>query len=178
MAGLDVRIHPESEVKYLREWGNHVSIDRWVYCSTQLYVGDWVHIAPHVSIIGGQKSTLRIGNFSGISTGARIICGSENFVNSLCGFMPDEYKQTTYGAKVMEDYSWVGAGAIIMPNIRIAEGSVIGAGAVLTKDTEPWMVYQGVPAKSVKRRDMEGILYNAKRLIKDYESKSKASLPF
>jgi galactoside O-acetyltransferase len=46
----------------------------------------------------------------------------------------------------------------------MAEGSVLGAGAVLTKDTEPWMVYTGIPAKPIKMRNKELILENARKL--------------
>lgn len=47
---------------------------------------------------------------------------------------------------------WIGFGAQIMPGVQIADGCVIGAGAVVTKDTEPYCTYGGVPAKIIKRR--------------------------
>jgi galactoside O-acetyltransferase len=51
-----------------------------------------------------------------------------------------------------------------MPGITIREGSVIGAGSLVTKDTEPWMIYVGSPAKAVKLRDKELILRGGKEL--------------
>jgi len=51
-----------------------------------------------------------------------------------------------------------------MPGITLAEGSVVGAGSVLTKDTEPWTVYVGSPAKPVSIRDPELALKGAKSL--------------
>ena len=161
----DVRIDKSATVKHLMRHGDHISIDMGVYCSVELYLGSWVHIAPHVSIIGGEKSSLHIGNFAGISTGARMVCGSEDFVNSLLGFMPEEYKINTYGINVISDYAWVGAGAIVLPGLSLAEGSVLGAGAVLTKDTEPWTIYVGNPARPLKMRNKDLILENAKRLL-------------
>jgi maltose O-acetyltransferase len=47
---------------------------------------------------------------------------------------------------------WVGMGACILPGVSIGEGCVIGAGAVVTKDLEPWTVAVGNPAKPVKSR--------------------------
>jgi len=161
----DVRIDERAILKHLMGTGNHVSIDIWVYCSVRLWVGSWVHIAPHVSIIGGERSTLKIGDFSGISTGGKIICGGEDFVNSLCGFVPEEFRSTTYGITTLENFSWVGAGAILLPNVTMAEGSVVGAGAVLTKSTEPWVVYAGNPARPLKERNKEKILENYYKLI-------------
>ena len=46
----------------------------------------------------------------------------------------------------------MGAKAIILPGLKIADGSVIGAGAVLTRDTEPFKIYAGNPAKYIKDR--------------------------
>jgi dTDP-4-amino-4,6-dideoxy-D-glucose acyltransferase len=165
--GDDVYIDSTAKLWYPQKIGDHVSVDMCVYCSVQLFTGNWVHIAPLTSIIGGIQSTLIIGNFAGISTGARIICGSEDFVNSLLGFMPEEYKTVIYGKNIISDFAWVGAGAIVMPDVVMAEGSVLGAGSVLTHDTEPWMVYVGSPARPVRERDKDNILKNAKRLLNE-----------
>lgn len=53
---------------------------------------------------------------------------------------------------VIKDDVWIGFGAIIMPGVNIGEGCVIGAGAVVTKNCEPYGVYVGVPAKLIKKR--------------------------
>lgn len=47
---------------------------------------------------------------------------------------------------VIEDNCWIGYGAQIMPGITIHNGSVVGAGAVVTKDVEKNTVVGGVPA--------------------------------
>jgi dTDP-4-amino-4,6-dideoxy-D-glucose acyltransferase len=51
-----------------------------------------------------------------------------------------------------------------MPGVTLAEGSVVGSNSVLTKDTEPWTIYVGNPAKPIKIRDNETILQYAKEL--------------
>ncbi len=48
---------------------------------------------------------------------------------------------------------WIGFGAQVMAGVTVADGCVIGAGAVVTKDTEPYGVYVGVPAKLKKYRE-------------------------
>ncbi len=160
----DIRIDPTAIVKHLMKTGRHISIDMCVYCSVELYLSDWNHIAPLTSIIGGEKSTLSLGNFAGISTGARIICGSEDFVNSLLGIVPQKFKKTIHGHNIIKDFAWVGAGAIVLPDLVLAEGSVLGAGAVLTRDTEPWTVYAGNPARPIKMRNKKLILENAQKM--------------
>jgi putative colanic acid biosynthesis acetyltransferase WcaF len=56
----------------------------------------------------------------------------------------------------IKPYTWIAANAIILPGLVLAEGSVIGAGAVLSKNTEPWSVYAGNPAYLVKKRKIFG----------------------
>jgi len=48
--------------------------------------------------------------------------------------------------------TWIGHGAIIMPEVKIGNGAVVGSGAVVTRDVEPYMIVVGVPAKVVRRR--------------------------
>jgi acetyltransferase-like isoleucine patch superfamily enzyme len=56
------------------------------------------------------------------------------------------------GAVKIEDYCWVAYRATILPGVTLAEGTVLGAGSVLTRDTEPYGIYAGIPAKKVGER--------------------------
>jgi phosphonate metabolism protein (transferase hexapeptide repeat family) len=47
---------------------------------------------------------------------------------------------------------WIGHGAIVLPGISIGHGAVVAAGAVVTKNVEPYAVVAGVPAKRIKWR--------------------------
>ena len=47
---------------------------------------------------------------------------------------------------------WLGAGAIVLDGVSIEKGSVIGAGAVVSKDIPPYSVAVGVPARVVRNR--------------------------
>jgi putative colanic acid biosynthesis acetyltransferase WcaF len=49
-------------------------------------------------------------------------------------------------------YSWVCARASVSPGVNLAEGAVLGLASVATDDLEPWTVYAGVPARTVKKR--------------------------
>jgi acetyltransferase-like isoleucine patch superfamily enzyme len=46
--------------------------------------------------------------------------------------------------------SWLGARVVVLPGVHVAPGCVVGAGAVVTRDTEPNGVYVGVPARRVR----------------------------
>ena len=82
-----------------------------------------------------------------ISQGAMIIQGSHN------------YKRIDYptmsGPVVLEEGSWVGAGAMVMLGVTLRSHSVLSAGSVATKDLDPYMIYQGNPAQVVRERLIE-----------------------
>jgi len=53
---------------------------------------------------------------------------------------------------VINDDVWIGSNAIILPGVTIGKGAIIGAGAVVTKNVEPYAIVAGVPAKKIKTR--------------------------
>jgi maltose O-acetyltransferase len=57
------------------------------------------------------------------------------------------------GPVVIEDYVWIANRAIILPGITIGKGAVVAAGAVVTKDVEPYTIVGGVPAKKIGVRN-------------------------
>jgi maltose O-acetyltransferase len=61
----------------------------------------------------------------------------------------------TGGPVTIEDYVYIGPRAIILPNVRIGRGAVIGAGAVVTQDVSEYAVVAGVPARFIRERSRE-----------------------
>jgi galactoside O-acetyltransferase len=165
--GVDLYVDSTSKIKYPKEssFGNHVAIDFCVYISTSVKIGDYVHIAPHTSIIGGKESKLIMKDFSGISSGCRILCGSDDFTEGMMNpQVPLEFRSPKVTTITFERFSCVGVNCVVMPGVTLGEGSVIGSGSVVTKDTEPWTIYVGSPAKPIKKRNKEKIIENAKKL--------------
>jgi len=56
------------------------------------------------------------------------------------------------GVITVEDDVWIGANAVILKNVRLGKGSVVASGAVATKDTAPYTIVGGVPAKKISER--------------------------
>lgn len=108
----------------------------------QLQVGDWTHI--NRGCILDARGGLKIGNNVSISYNVTLLTGSHD-----C-FKPDfpgEYLPIRIG-----DHVWIGANATILNNVKIGEGAVVAAGAVVTKDVPPYTIVGGVPAKVISER--------------------------
>ncbi|CAB4125501.1 WbbJ Acetyltransferase (isoleucine patch superfamily) [uncultured Caudovirales phage] len=163
----DVFIHMDVEFKVQPILGDHIAIDKGVYSTVNATIGDYVHIGPYVTIIGGKKSSFTAKGFNNIMAGARIICGSDRFDGSgLFGAMiPDELKGTQIIEPViMEEFSNIGTNAIVLPGSILRKGVLLSAGSLLKGDTEEWGVYKGNPAVLVKKIDPTTILNNANKL--------------
>jgi acetyltransferase-like isoleucine patch superfamily enzyme len=146
--------------------GNHIAIDPWVYISTQLYLEDYIHIAPHVSIIGGSERKLIMKNFTSIGSGTKIVVGGDDFNSGMINpTIPLKYRNPTIPTDiVMEEFSTIAVNCTVLPGIVLAEGSVIGANSLVLKNTEPWTIYAGSPARPIKKRNKDLILQYAKEL--------------
>lgn len=55
-----------------------------------------------------------------------------------------------YNPPIIGDYVWIGAGCNILPGVSIGEGSIIGAGSVVTKDIPAYSIAVGNPCKVIK----------------------------
>ncbi|MGC8886308.1 MAG: WcaF family extracellular polysaccharide biosynthesis acetyltransferase [Verrucomicrobiia bacterium] len=90
---------------------------------------------------------VKIGNNVCISQGVYLCTGNHN------------YKKVTFDLIVkpiiIEDGVWVGAKAIVCPGVTLKSHSVITAGSVVTKDAQSFTIYQGNPAKEIKKRIIE-----------------------
>jgi len=167
--GYDVIIDDFVKIKrpHLVNIGNHIAIDWGFYCTTSLDIGDYTHISPYVTCIGGAKGKFITKGFNNIMAGARIICSSDRFDDSgLFGAMiPDDLKgKQILGDVVMEEFSNIGTNAIVLPNSILRKGVLLTAGSLLMGDTEEWGVYKGNPAVLVKKIDKTKIIESAKKL--------------
>ena len=117
-------------------------------------IGKDTYINPNVIMVKDKYSTeviIRIGDRVAISPGVIIISASAPN-NSL---LKDNYyvKKNLIKTEnvIIKNDVWVGAGSIILPAITIGKESIIGAGAVVTKDVPERSIVAGIPAKIIRR---------------------------
>lgn len=126
--------------------GKKVEINPFVVLwPTSLVIGNNVQINPGTSIYG----RVVIGNNVMIAPNCMIVGGNHGIEKNG---KPMIYQNSTEKGVFIEDDVWIGANSVICDGVKIAKGTVIGAGSVVTKDTEPYSIYIGVPAKFLKYR--------------------------
>lgn len=130
--------------------GEHTRIQPFAYLQTD---GGRIEIGKHCSVnayaVLYGHGGLVIGNYVRIATHTVIVPGNHNFDRTDIPIA----LQGSSGQEIrIDDDVWIGAGVKILGGVQIAKGSIIGAGSVVTKSTEPYGIYAGVPAKLIKSR--------------------------
>lgn len=152
--------------------GNNVKIDDFVYFNggEETIIGDYVHITSFSYISGGGK--LIMEDFSGISAGVKLFTGTDDFNGgSLTNpTIPPKYRNPIRSFIHIKKHAVVSTNSVILPGVTIGEGTIIGAGSVVTKDCDDWCIYAGSPATKIKiRPNSDKILELEKILRKDEE---------
>lgn len=124
--GRGVNIKPSVNVKY--PW--------------QLSIGDYSWIGEGVWL--DSLAPIAIGAHACLSQGVYCCTGSHDWTDPAFGLITKPIS--------IENGAWVGARATILPGVTVASHCVITAGSVLSKSTEPDMIYAGNPAVALKKR--------------------------
>lgn len=106
-----------------------------------LDVGDDVVVHRHVLL--DDRGGIEIGHGASVSDFANVYSHTHDIVDGRIVFTP----KTVIGAGARITYH-----ATILAGTRVAEDSMVGAGSMLTKDTQPHWVFVGVPARPVKEK--------------------------
>ena len=63
-----------------------------------------------------------------------------------------ELFESKYSPVSIKSFSWIGPRAIILQGVELSEGTIIGAGSIITKSTSNWGIYAGIPAVKIGKR--------------------------
>lgn len=113
----------------------------------EITIGNNSSLNPYCVLYG--NGGINIGNNVRIAT--HTVFSAQNHVFSDCNVPIVEQGTSQLGISV-EDDVWIGAQCTILDGVTIGEGSVVAAGAVVTKNVEPYSIVAGVPAKLIGRR--------------------------
>ena len=131
--------------------GVHVLPSCKIWQPWKLTMGAHSCLAEHVDCYSVDQIT--IGDQVVVSQDAFLCCASHDITSTIM--------ELTYAPIMIESQAWVAARAFVGPGVRIGEGAVVGACAVVTKDVESWTMVAGNPAKVIKRRMIKDGTSNA-----------------
>jgi phosphonate metabolism protein (transferase hexapeptide repeat family) len=162
-------IHPECEIAE-SSFGAYVEIGKGSRVAHSVF-GDYSYCDRFADIANAQ-----IGKFANIAAFTRIgatdhplhTAACHHFLYRSADYWDDTARDEAFfahrkarTAHIGHD-TWIGAAAMIKPEVTLGHGAVVAAGAVVTKDVEPYTIVAGTPAKPLRRRQPREI---ADRLI-------------
>lgn len=136
--------------------GNNVSILRntIIECTGVIrQLGEGLRIGNHVGIAQNCFIQVRgeviIGDYVILGPYVKIFSENHNFKNTD---IPIVLQGETRLSVTIENNVWIGANSTVLGGVKIGEGSIIAAGAVVNKDIPPFSIVAGVPARVIKSR--------------------------
>jgi len=126
------------------------------------------HSTVHATAVVWAPWNLEMGDFTAVAPGAnlynvaRITLGTKTLISQEAFLCTASHDVSAPGMDLItrpitvHDDAWVTARALVCPGVKIGNGAVIAAGAVVTRDVEPWTVVGGNPARFIKRRVLRG----------------------
>jgi acetyltransferase-like isoleucine patch superfamily enzyme len=133
--------------------GNGLRIKLLRLCNYSL--GKYVYIGEDLIIIDDLSdpgTCLAIGDRASISPRVTFVMHTRPNNSRIASFMNSRKGAISIGAD-----AWIGTGAVILPDVVIGEGAVVGANSVVTKSVPPYTVVGGVPAHFIKKVEVQWI---------------------
>ncbi len=106
------------------------------------YLGDGVQLYP-------WNAPITMGDNVLLAAGVRMITRKHGFAELERPMADQGY---TNAPIVIEDDVWIGFQAVVLPGVTVGRGSIVGAGAIVTRDVAPRSIVGGVPARLIRLR--------------------------
>lgn len=136
-----------------KQCGNNVKFNnKDIFSYKNISVGNDVYIAPGAVFLSSDSEII-IGNKVLFGPNVTIITGDHPI--DLRGKYIYDIKKKSPGEDlpvVIEEDVWIGTGAIILKGVTIRRGGIVAAGAIVTKNVEPYAIVGGIPAKTIRFR--------------------------
>lgn len=160
---FELRYANPGRIKYLIANAPQISQRRAAMRALGVQLGQDVSVNPgvRVNMDNPKQAKLIIGDRVSIAVGVSFICNSGPNSRSHLHHIPYIEQNLMHHEKpiTVGDDSWIGAGAIILPTVKIGKGVIIGANSLVRKDCPDYTVWAGVPARQVRNlRETEGFV--------------------
>lgn len=139
-----VRMTDIAQISPKAQFGKGVRLGR-------VQIGSDVSIGEGTYLNGGIVASASIGRYCAVATNVLIGPSDHNYrLPAMSSRLVDQGPGKP--RPVIGDDVWIGANVVILRGTRIGNGSVIGAGSIVTKDVPPYTVAAGVPCKVLRNR--------------------------
>ena len=128
----------------------HIDVDFHCEYGVNIHLGDWVVINMNCTFVDNNR--IDIGNHVLIASDVKIYTPAHP-VTAGERMIPGGGWNIYARPVKIEDGTWIGGGAIILPGVTIGRNAVIGAGAVVTKDIPANAVAVGSPARVIRYQE-------------------------
>jgi len=110
-------------------------------------IGKDVYIGEDLIIIDepSDRGMVSIGDRVAISPRVTLVVSSRPNFSRIAPYVP-----VKHGPIIIENDVWLGTGVVVLPNITIGEGAVVGANSVVTRDVRPYTIVGGSPARLIR----------------------------
>ncbi|MBI3549168.1 MAG: acyltransferase [Elusimicrobia bacterium] len=115
----------------------------------RLEIAEGAVFNARVSVSAAHGGVLTIGENAMIGTGTVMHATGHRYDSRE---RPIKDQERTGGEIHVGADVWIGVGCVVLPNVRIGDHAIVGAGAVVTRDVAPWSIVGGVPAREIKKR--------------------------
>ena len=153
--GRNVRISTRASIYEPEKMhiGDNCRIDDFCVVSGALRLGRNVYIGPFGLIAGGSPGIV-FADFVTLAYRVQIFSQSDDYSGASMTnpTVPAAYKKEIKQVVELGRHAIVGAGATIMPGVCLGEGTSVGAASLVTRSTDPWSIYAGVPARRLRDR--------------------------
>lgn len=132
-----------------KECGDNVAIMEGVYLKNVNNMKFGSNISIHAMAYIEGAGGIQFGDNISVANGVTLVSTEHNYSDISRPIKDQGLKMASI---IIEDDVWIGSRAVILAGNRIQKGCIIGAGAVVTKDTEKYSVCVGIPAVKIKDR--------------------------
>ncbi|ADO84507.1 acyltransferase [Ilyobacter polytropus] len=148
--------------------GDNVRIDDFCILSGVISIGSHIHIAAGNYIFAGNAGIV-LKDFVGLSSRCSIYAVSDDYTGAaLIGpIIPEKYRRIKSRKVILEKYTVLGTGTILLPGAYLEEGVAVGANSLVYKKLKGWSIYSGSPAIKIRDRKKE-LLEKVKEFENDY----------
>lgn len=151
-----------------------MSFPPWMQSTPGCTVGKWTYGQPYIADYGLDVAKITIGSFCAIGRDVWFIRAQHRLdwvsTSGVAEFLLPRRQRASVksvdarGDIVVGSDVWIGCHVIIMPNVKIGDGVILGAGAIVTRDIPPFAVAAGAPAVVKRLRFSPSIIESLLRI--------------